>query len=167
MLRNHDHQRSSVGRPAIQIGVFGEPQRRAQQNRATDPGQQTVAQNHVGAETPADDPDVRESAIKCEIDSRAQVEPSALPASKRPSDVPAALVVPRVLKRRTARSANAGRRHAALRNRWESIMPPWVGRGGHTRSWRPGWRSGQREFGDQAQTVGGLKRERFTAGRQH
>ena len=44
-------------------------------------------------------------------------------------DVPAALEVPRVLKRSTASSASAGSRHAALRNRWESIIPPWVGSG--------------------------------------
>ena len=46
-------------------------------------------------------------------------------------------------------------------------MPPWVGRGGHTIVATGVAVRGQREFGDQAQTVGGLKRERFTAGRQH
>ena len=43
--------------------------------------------------------------------------------------MPRALVVPRVLKRSTARSASAGSRQAALRSTWLSIMPPWVGSG--------------------------------------
>ena len=55
--------------------------------------------------------------------------PSLRPSSNVPSLAPAPDAVPLVLKRRTAISARAGRRHDALRNKCESIIPPCVGKG--------------------------------------
>ena len=75
-----------------------------------------------------------------------------------PSLVPRTLVVPRVLKRSTARSASAGSRQAALRNTWLSIMPPWVGSG--CRQTRVADRvpvGRQRQLTDQGQPVGGVQ----------
>jgi len=54
---------------------------------------------------------------------------SPSPPSNVPSLVPRGDEVPRVLNRRTARSASAGRRQAALRYTWESMKPPCVGSG--------------------------------------
>jgi hypothetical protein len=54
---------------------------------------------------------------------------SPRPSSNVPSLVPWTLQVPRVLNRSTAIPASAGRRKAALRKMWLSIMPPCVGSG--------------------------------------
>ena len=102
-------------------------------------------------------------------DRGAQVaRPRPSPASNAPSLVPAALVVPRVLNRSTAMPASAGRRHAALRNRWLSIMPPCVGSGcRHTIVATGSRSSGERELADEAQPVGRRDGERLTTRRQH
>src|SRR6516162_2420558 len=54
---------------------------------------------------------------------------SSSPSPNSPSLVPSGDVVPRVLNRSTASPASAGSRNAALRSRWLSIIPPWVGSG--------------------------------------
>ncbi len=94
--------------------------------------------------------------------------PSPRASSKDPSLVPAALVVPRVLKRSTARSASAGRRQAILRSTWLSIMPPCVG-SGCTVTIVPtgGGLDRQRELPHQRQAVRGAQVQGLPARGQH
>ena len=89
-----------------------------------------VLQRQLGAERPAEQPPIRQPARP----PRSRPQPrtssrSATPSSKTPSLRPCTLAVPLVLNRSTANPASAGSRNAALRYRWESIMPPWVGSG--------------------------------------
>ena len=82
----------------------------------------------VPKDQPTSHRDGRSAYSACSIAAATSYRsPTAL--SNVPSLVPCTLLVPRVLKRSTARSASAGSRAAALRNTWLSIMPPWVGSG--------------------------------------
>ena len=90
---------------------------------------EAVPQRQVGAERPGQEPHLRQVVVLGVLEGRGEVVRSPSPASNSPSLVPCRLLVPRLLKRSTARSASAGGRQAALRNRWLSIMPPCVGSG--------------------------------------
>ena len=132
----------------------------------TTAGHEPVPQHHVGAEGPAEQPDVGEPATRRLDRPRPRGRAPRPPRSRtRPRWCPAALVVPRVLNRSTATSASAGSRHDALRSTWLSIIPPWVGSGCRQTSVATGGavlRAGQ--LADQPQAVGGRAASAAPAG---
>ena len=156
-------------RPAVEVGVGGEPQRRREQDRALDRVDVAVLAARRRCRTtsrPATGAGGR--ARRRRRPRRAGRGPRPRPRRRRPRSCPAALVVPRVLKRSTAMPASAGSRQAALRNRWLSIIPPWVGSGCRHTIVATGVAVERRgELADEPQPVRRRDRERLTARRQH
>ena len=128
-LRDESGDRPAVRVPPGEVVGGRVPQRRRQEDGALDAWLEAVLQHEVGTERPPEQPDVGQiGELRClhggrHVESFAhRVVEGALAGALRAAR-------PRVLNRRTAMSASAGRRAAALRKTWLSIMPPWVGSG--------------------------------------
>ena len=131
VLGHERHQRLARVGPLLQVLRAAEAQRRADQQRALHARVAAVHERQVGAEaTSPSATGAAGSRPRARSSAAATSSASAVPAPNAPWLVPCSLVVPRVLKRSTARSASAGSRQAAL-----------LAAGGCPSS-RPGWAAG-------------------------
>ena len=128
-LRDQRDEGTAVGGPCVEIVVGARPQWRGEQDRPTTTGSRPYRSAKSEPNDQARSHTCGRSWYSAYSRAAARSYRSPSPASNSPSLVPCRLLVPRLLKRSTARSASAGSRQAALRNRWLSIMPPCVGSG--------------------------------------